>query len=114
MISLDNSWTGTRTTAGVVTFRQSGLPGDLAARLPGSERISTINFSQKTFHVDFATTGNLRIEACEGDPFVAADWYEVTAITADGAYADNNVRKFVRARLETPGTGVTVRVTAKE
>jgi hypothetical protein len=112
-LNLDNSWSGSGTTAGVITFWLTGLPGDLTSRLPGSDKIHTGNMINKTFHVVFTSgTGNLVIEANEGDPSVTANWYTVTTVTASGVVTDNNLRRLVRARVVDAGGGTAVRFTA--
>lgn len=113
MPNLDNSWTGTGTTAGVITFWQTGLPGDLTSRLPGADKIHTGGMQNKTFYVSFVSgTGNVVLEANEGDPAVTANWYTVATVTASGVSVDNNLRKLVRARVVNAGGGATVRLTA--
>jgi hypothetical protein len=113
MMNLDASWTGTATTAGAITFWTTGLPGDLASRLPGSDRIFTLTMPNKTFHVDIVSgPAEVTLQANEGDPDEAGDWYSIASVTAAGVTVDNNVRKFVRALVVTPGGGITVRLSA--
>lgn len=112
MLNYHKSVSGTRTDAGNIVFRSTGLPGDLATRLPGAEIVSTIGLPRKTFQVKLTAPAEVVLEANEGDPTAAGDWYALSTVSAAGEVEDNNVRKFVRARVTDASGGVTVHLTA--
>lgn len=97
------SYEGSATATGVVPLELGGLPAHLkSGQSPAGYSTRDNIMSHKTPIKTLAVSGGVgtvKLQACEGDPSVSADWYDVGSITDEGELTDNNVRKWTRVNV---------------
>lgn len=104
MLPIGRVWEGSRSTEGLVSFRQLGLPGDLSDRLPEFEWIYTLPYSRRTVGLSLGVGAVARVEGCFGDPTLTdVDWFTVESVGESSVLFDDSVLNFLRVRVVSGG-----------
>lgn len=103
---------GTRNSTGLITLKQDPV-GFFVDQ--GSTSVYVADTPLTTWDIQLTGTATVSVQGNEGNPTVAADWYDISTINSSGVVKDSRHTTFTRVNVDayTSGT-VTVRLSASQ